>query len=110
MEYVHWTYGITDTDFARNLFGNDMETYIFLDNDDECLDVKENRRKSTTDSAAMQLILREFKELPPIIGRPVERKSFNEKIRKIYKSGVSVRQISRLMGVSRSIITRGLED
>lgn len=110
VEYVQWTYGITDTDFARNLFGNDMETYIFLDNDDECLDVKENRRKSTTDSAAMQLILREFKELPPIIGRPVERKSFNEKIRKIYKSGVSVRQISRLMGVSRSIITRGLED
>ena len=102
--------GITDTEFARTLFGNDLEIYISTDNNDECLDVKENRRKSTTDSEAMKLILREFNELPPIIGRPAERKSFNEKIRKIYKSGVSVRQISRLLGVSRSIITRGLEN
>ena len=110
MEYVHWTYGITDTEFARNLFGGDMEKYISEDNEDECLDVKENIRKSTTESEAMKLILREFNEIPLIIGKPAERGCFNEKIRKIYKSGVSLRQISRLTGVSRYIIAKGLED
>ena len=74
--------------------------------DDKCMDLKEQPRKHLTDRQAWEMIRRvsgcestsEFQEL--------ERNKRATALRKILKRGVSIRQASRLTGISIGVIRK----
>lgn len=109
-EYLLGKSGITDTAYANELFGDGLEMYINAQNDDECLDVDSDRSsfKKCTDPDAVRLISKEFGTLTPHVGRIGERRSLGRSFRSLKDAGVSVRQLSRLTGISKSIIEREL--
>ena len=108
-EYILSEKGITDTTFALGLLDvYFLQNYFHQDNDDECLDMNDSVRRKCTDAVAIQLILQEFGTLSPKIGKPKERETMNRSIRKLIESGISIRQLSRLTGITKRIIEQGL--
>ena len=108
-EYLERKRGITDTDYARSIFGDGIETYINAFCDDKCLDIQGKPLIRCNDSDAIKLIIDEFGTLSPEVGNVNNRDSFGKSIRRIKKAGVSVRQLSRLSGISKNIIERELK-
>ena len=94
---------LTDTSFALSMLPNEQ----FFDyhrevNDDKCMEMEEYYR--LTDEDGKKLILKiakcknatEFQKL-----EPVKR---NECIRKLHEKGMSIRQISRLTGITKRVV------
>lgn len=83
--------------------------FINQDNDDQCLDISEANRYGLTDAAAKKLIQSEFGALP--FGRPGkgDRKDLYRSIQRMAEKGISIRQLSRLSGISKSIIEAALK-
>ena len=109
-EYILREMGVTDTDYVfGTLGGHSLGGFISQNNDDECLEVKETVKIRYTDTDAMHLIVQEFGTLSPKIGKPKERASLNRSIHKLIKAGISIRQLSRITGISKSIIEKGLK-
>lgn len=85
---------------------NSLREFLLEENDDECLDLAKSYRYGISDEAATELILQEFGTLSPIIGSPdsIERQLFNDSVQFLKSSGVGVRQLSRLTGLSRKLL------
>lgn len=108
-EYTGERRGITDTAFAIEMTGRKgLLEFLSEINDDECLDFNENFKRGVTDEDAQGLILKETG------GLSLSGASFDELqqvgvIRRLYKGGVSIRQISRLTGLSKSRVEKALK-
>ena len=103
-EYFSDILGITDTEFAKSLIGTDkLKKFISENCDDNCLDIQPPSHR-ITDSAAQKLILREFGTLCPEAGKAKNRGELNASIVSLLDEGISIRQLSRLTGLSKKII------
>ncbi len=98
--------GITDTGFALSLFSslNELLKYLNEDESENCMEIREGSR--LTDGRAAELIckianLNHSQELQNIVG---EKR--NRIIRDLKAAGLSIRQIERLAGINRGIISR----
>ena len=75
-------------------------------NADNCLEVKETERKRSTDEQLDELIKKRFGIQTTTDVQRMESKKQAEVIKMMVKSGGSIRQISRLTGVSIAIIRK----
>ena len=90
-----------------DLSREELSSFIGQDLDDKCMDISEAPRHGMTDSSAKHLVLNEFGRIPPVINAE-NRGLINEAIRRLYEKGVSIRQISRLTSISKSVVERAL--
>jgi len=103
--------GITDTDFALMIMGDDYQRAVeefvrFHDipNEDKCLDIVDKIR--LTDEEAKEIIRKECK-----IKDTMELKAFDKEkrkalIKKLKNKGISTRQLERLTGINRLFILK----
>ena len=104
-EYLNGTKGITDTALLKSMMSDEvMREYIYQANEDKCIEMIETIRKRVSDETAEQMILRELGGIHPIVGKANERQTLNNAIKKLLQDGVSIRQLSRLTGISKKII------
>ena len=106
-EYMCCGSGITDTSFIFDIIDREsLVQYIRQENNDECLEMETSGRRGVTDAVAVEMIKKEFGTLTPEPGRKRDRTAFSNSVAKLYKEGVSVRQLSRLTGISKGILQR----
>jgi hypothetical protein len=86
-----------------------LKEYINQKNEDQCMEMDETIRKRVTDEEAKGMINKELGSLMPSIGKAKERKELNASINKLIRSGISIRQLSRLTGISKKVIESALE-
>lgn len=87
--------------------GEQLAQYIAEDSDDRCMDIPEEQRRGVTDADAEKWIRGEFKAVGDGIGQG-DRKELERSVRRLCEKGVSIRQLSRLTGISKSLIERAL--
>lgn len=102
---------ITDTGFALQIFSTNREKAIVIfigytnkQNEDKCLDYNEKKRLSDNEVREFiaKLGFQSGSEL-----QHLERDERNEIIRKLKSiEGVAIRQLSRIIGISKSVIDR----
>jgi len=107
-EYMH-TSSIADTKFALELFDRKtFSEYHSKPNNDSCLELVEKNTWQLTDSDAIVLI----KNLFPSIGLSsfisLAKSIRNSCIQTLRQKGLSINQISRLTGISFSIVARAM--
>lgn len=109
-EYYYSEKGITDTEPILSKIGFDtLKSFIRQKSDDSCMDIIDYSGKRYTDRAAQELILHEFGTCSPQTGKAKERGPLNLSIRRLIHSGISIRQLSRLTGISKKIIESALK-
>ena len=86
----------------------ELLSFIDQDNDDQCLEISEAVRYGITDSAAKEYIRDEFGDYSLSSCSKENRDSLNLSIQRLAEKGISVRQLSRLSGISKSVIERAL--
>lgn len=109
-EYLNKT-GITDTDFALNIFGdsNDKAIVNYMShheqrNEDRCLELDEHLRLN--DEEALDIIKTKCLIENSIQLKEFEREKRDYFIKLLKKEGLSSRQLERLTGIKRSIILK----
>ena len=111
LEYVGRKYLLTDTDFALEMFSDDrreameqFEKFMNELSDNKFLDYEENAR--LLDSEVKKYLLR--KGISNTGELPQMARSQRDEIIRVIKQmdGVSIRQISRITGLSKSVIDR----
>lgn len=108
-EYLDGNDGITDTALICGILGEEgVKEFICRENDDRCMEMDEMPRKRVTDEEARKMIELELGSLMPAAGKAKERTTLNTSIRKLVHAGVSIRQLSRLTGLSKKIIENAL--
>ena len=109
-EYLEGTEGITDTALIKGILkGKSMKEYIYEKNEDQCMETDETVRRRVTDEEAKRLISKELGGVIPAMGKAKERKGLNGSISRLIHTGVSIRQLSRLTGISKKVIENALE-
>jgi REP element-mobilizing transposase RayT len=82
-----------------------FEEFMRISNDDNCLEYEQP--KKYTDEAIRKIILREF-DIGSIETMPAQER--NRIIKDIYReTGVSIRQLGRVLGLGQGIIQRGVK-
>ena len=110
-EYMISEKTITDTEYVLSLREQSaLSDYLLHENNDHCMDTEEAACSRCTDKAASLLILQEFGTLSPPAGKPGDRHALSSSISHLLKSGVSIRQLSRLTGISKKIIESSLKN
>ena len=103
-EYFSDILGITDTEFAKSLIGTDkLKKFISENCDDNCLDIQPPSHR-ITDSAAQKLIIEVLGTISPEAGKAKDRRELNASIVSLLDDGISIRQLSRLTGLSKKLI------
>lgn len=98
---------LVNTGFAISMLPNDeFLAYHRAENDDHCLEIDENFRLS--DEAAKAIILKVTKCKNAAEFQLLDVKDRNRYIHKLHEKGLSIRQISRLTGISKKIIERNI--
>ena len=87
----------------------ELLSFIDQDNDDQCLEISEAVRFGITDSAAKEYIRDEFGDNAFSIRSMDNRDSFYLSIQRLAGKGISVRQLSRLSGIPKSVIENALK-
>lgn len=109
-EYFDARTGITDvTPVFRMIDYNYLREFILVKNEDQCLEISRATAKRVTDKAAKDLIYQEFGTYSPMAEKDYDRQALDESIRKIIRKGVSIRQLSRLTGISKKVIESSLK-
>ena len=91
-----------------DLSGKQLRDFLLQEEDDVCMDISDTVRKGVTEAAAKKLILEEFAALSPVISKE-NREWAEQSIRRLSEKGLSIRQLSRLTGISKSVIERMLQ-
>lgn len=108
-EYLKGINGITDTSYIKGMYNEkNLKEYIYQKNEDQCMEMDETSRKRVTDEEARQLISKELGGVIPAIGKAKERKGLNSSINRLIRAGISIRQLSRLTGISKKVIENAL--
>ncbi|MBR2822565.1 MAG: transposase [Clostridia bacterium] len=109
-EYISGAEGITDTARIQSMLSKEaMREYICRSNEDRCLDADETIRIRVTDEKAEQLIRRELGGMHPTVGKAKERQPLNTSIQRLLQGGISIRQLSRLTGISKKMIENAVK-
>ena len=104
-EYLNGSRGLTDTARTFQLIDRaGLADFLILKNDDECMDMALSVRRGVTDAAAMEMVSNEFGSLAPDPGAAGKREDFAESVRRLFRRGISIRQLSRITGISRGIL------
>ncbi|HHU29921.1 MAG: transposase [Bacillota bacterium] len=97
---------LVDTDFVLDMMDREqLEVFHSEESEDTYLDIKE-RPFRLTDEQAKEIIRKVTKCKNASEVQLLEVKKRNSYIRKLRKEGLSIRQISRLTGISKGIIER----
>lgn len=105
-EYIDFRPGITDTENTFSLISkSDLKAFLIADNKDQCLDIDQNYKRLSNQSA-MELILREFGTMTPLSSDEISQQDLGDSIKKLIKKGLSIRQLHRLTGISRRKIEK----
>ena len=80
--------------------------FLREENEDNCLEEETQPQKRVTDSEAAEVIVQVFGTMHPEPGKKEARLEFVEKIRKVWKEGVTIRQFCRLSGIPKGIVER----
>ena len=91
--------------FPSDISEKELLEFITQDEDDSCMDVADAPRKGVTESTAKELIRNEFGDVSPVINSK-NRESTELSIQRLSEKGLSIHQLSRLTGISKSIIER----
>lgn len=111
-DYLHG-FGITDTEFAFSLFSDDKETskllfqkYMKKEEMTSCLDI-DNAGGRLADNEARKIIIKlcGVKNPDELQSMPPDRR--DKSIKTLKENGLSIRQISRLTGISFGIVRKG---
>ena len=94
--------------FPCDITDDELADFIAQEHEDICMDISEEPRRGVTESAAKNLIRKEFGTLFPTMSKE-NRQALNASIIRLVKQGVSIRQLSRLTGISKSIIERAIK-
>lgn len=98
---------LVDIDFAFSIISKEQFIeYHETDNSDRCLEMEDNFR--WTDDEAQKLILKLSKCRTVSEFQLLDRATRNTYIHKLHEKGLSIRQISRLTGVSKKIVERNI--
>ena len=105
-EYLSGT-GLVDTEFALSMISKEqLVDFHREENADQCLDISENDRM--TDEEA-RILMRKISKCDNTTDfQLLDKQSRSLHIQKLHEKGVSIRQISRLTGVSKKVIERSL--
>lgn len=100
------TKGIADTDLVLGLTGGAeaFRDFSMLEDDTEHLEFHEKRRLN--DQKAQEIIRNKLHLASGTQIQGMDRENRNAVLQKLKKEGLSVRQIERLTGINRGIITR----
>ena len=71
------------------------------------MEISESQRRGVTESVATDLVREEFGNTLPVLNAET-RDRVEKSIQNLAEKGVSIRQMSRLTGISKSIIERAL--
>ena len=94
---------LSDTSFALSMLTlQEFVEFHQQQNDDQCMEVDDKKR--LTDEDARALILKITKCRNAAEFQQLEKAERNECIRKLHDKGISIRQISRLTGLSKRIV------
>lgn len=106
-EYINKP-NLVNVDFCLGII--DKEKFIEFNNefnDDICLDIRDNDFRSTDDEA-LKIIWKICKCKSVSDFQKLDKIKRNYYIEKLYKHGLSIRQISRLTGLSRKIVENNI--
>lgn len=108
-DYIAETNGITDTYYALGMVERDtLIRFCMRGNNDVCMEIDENNRRGLTDTRAIELVKNEFGGTQITVSSS-NRKEIENSIRQMIYVGISIRQLSRLTGISKSIIETSLK-
>lgn len=108
-EYLCGAHGITDVSSVVDAVGRkELITYLQEKPVYSQTNTTEKCRKRCTDARAQELIKNEFGTMHPDPGNAKNREMFNRSIYNLYKQGISIRQLSRLTGITKGIIEKAL--
>ncbi|MBE6981495.1 MAG: transposase [Ruminococcaceae bacterium] len=94
---------LTDTEFVLSILPiEQFVDYHRQENDDKCLEIDERFR--LTDEEAKKLIIKISKCKNVAEFQGLEIKKRNTYIRKLHEKGMSIRQISRLTGMTKKVV------
>ena len=91
-----------------DLSGRALAEFIAQDTDEACLDISEQARRGVTDSAANEMIRKEFGAVFPVVSAE-NMTGIAGSIQHLAEKGVSIRQISRLTGLSKPFVEKCLK-
>jgi len=98
--------GLTDTEFVFGIIDKeDFRLFHEQEEGEQCLEVAE-RRYFHTDEQARQMILSLVKGKSALDMQKLDIPARNEALAMLKVNGLSVRQLSRLTGISKSVIAR----
>ena len=106
-EYINKP-NLVNVDFCLGII--DKEQFIEFNNefnDDICLDIRDNDFR-LTDDEALKIIWKICKCKSVSDFQKLDKIKRNYYIEKLYKHGLSIRQISRLTGLSRKIVENNI--
>ena len=110
-EYLLGIKGITDRDLIYCFFeNNSMRDFVCRKNNDQCLEIEEKVSFRCSDEKAKEFIRNEFRAGIPAIGKKKDRTFLNTSIYRLVRSGISIRQLSRLTGISKKIIENAIKE
>lgn len=101
-EYLSFPF-LVDTDFALSMITKEQFIeYHREENEDKCLEIEDHFR--LTDEEAKALIIKISKCQTIAEFQLLDRNTRNSCIHKLHNNGMSIRQISRLTGISKKIV------
>ena len=94
---------LVDTEFARSMLpGTQFFEYHQEVNDDKCLEMEEHFRLTDDDGKKLMFKVAKCKSMTEF--QQLEAAKRNASIRKLHENGMSIRQISRLTGISKRVV------
>ncbi|MBE6788051.1 MAG: transposase [Ruminococcaceae bacterium] len=110
--YTEYLYKSTevDTDFVLSILSK--EEYVRYNNEpnnDKCLEIATTTRQAVTDQQARDIIKKYAHCQTVVEFQSLDDKKKEQYIKKIYEKGVSIRQASRLTGVSKGSVEKWLK-
>lgn len=108
-EYLHESTCV-DTEYALSMIDrSEFVRFNNTPNSDTCMELASPTRRAVTDTQA-QIVIEKISHCKTIIEfQELEEKKKERYIKKIYDKGVSVRQLSRLTGISKGMVEKYLK-
>ena len=99
---------LTDTGYAAEICGaQELVRFLLEPNEDQCLEITESAQSGMSDGLAKELVRQTLGATPSTTKE--SREALAQKIRELNRKGISVRQISRISGISKGIVERCLK-
>ncbi len=109
-EYMYGKRGISDLDDPLKLMDiKSWRTYLSQETEEKqhyFLEPEGQPSRKCTDTEAKELILKEFGTYTPCVGENLTKEELMEKLILLRETGISIRQLIRITGISKRVIER----